>query len=302
MDLIAEAVSNIHKTLPGLNVLLDEPMKKHTTLGIGGPVRVMCFPETASCMIQLCKILHDMDITPFIMGNGSNLLVTDTKIDIIVINTARLRSIELTETVITAECGILLSELAVFAHKNNLTGLEFAHGIPGSVGGAVVMNAGAYGREMKDVVYNTIVYDAKTGTRVLTAADNEFSYRKSYFSDTDDIVLSAVIRLDKGDRKAIKQKTGELDARRRESQPLELPSAGSTFKRPGEGYAAALIEQAGLRGYSIGGAQVSDKHTGFIVNKGNASFSDTMAVIGHVQEVVFKKFGVQLELEIKVLR
>jgi len=190
----------------------------------------------------------------------------------------------------------------MFAYEHGLTGFEFAHGIPGTVGGAIVMNAGAYGGEMKDVVVSTTAYNKDLGIHTLTAAENDFSYRHSRFSDSSDIVLSAVIRLQKGDKDAIMHKMLELSARRRESQPLELPSGGSTFKRPKEGYAAQLIEQAGLKGFSIGGAEVSQKHSGFIVNNGNATFSDVMAVIEHVQKEVFNKFFVELEPEIKIVR
>jgi len=165
-----------------------------------------------------------------------------------------------------------------------------------------VMNAGAYGVEMKDVVFSTSVYNNKTGIQVLTAEDNRFSYRKSRFTNTDDVVLSSILRLRYGDKKQIKQKMDELNSRRRESQPLDLPSGGSTFKRPVEGYAAALIEQAGLKGFSIGGAQISEKHSGFIVNTDRAEFKDVIALIEHVQETVFRKLGVQLEPEIKIVR
>jgi len=166
----------------------------------------------------------------------------------------------------------------------------------------VMMNAGAYGGEMKDVIYSTTAYNNEDGCFTLTDADNEFSYRKSRFTNTDDTILSAVIRLKKGDKSKIKSKMDELAARRRESQPLSLASGGSTFKRPKEGYAAALIEQAGLRGFTIGGAQVSQKHTGFVVNKGNATFADILAVIEHTQDIVLKQFGVKLEPEIRIIR
>jgi UDP-N-acetylmuramate dehydrogenase len=155
---------------------------------------------------------------------------------------------------------------------------------------------------MKDVVYNTTVYNRKAGKYTLTAADSDLSYRKSRFTGTEDIVLSSLISLKKGDKENIKQKMSEFAVRRRESQPLDMPSAGSTFKRPKEGYAAALIEQAGLKGYTIGGAQVSEKHSGFIINRGNAKFTDIMAVIEHVQKTVLKQFGIELELEVKILR
>jgi len=283
---------------------MRKSLKDYTTFRIGGTVGQMYFPESQAELTEVCKTLEGLKITPFILGNGSNILASDEDLDIVVINTTKLTGISLNEerNEISVEAGVLLSKLAVFAYENGLTGLEFAHGIPGTVGGAVVMNAGAYGGEMKDVVVSTTAYNKDLGIHTLTAAENEFGYRHSRFSGTSDIVLSADIRLRKGDKTDIKQKMDELALRRRESQPLDLPSGGSTFKRPKEGYAAALIEQAGLKGFSIGGAGVSEKHSGFIVNNGNATFSDVMAVIEHVQKEVFNKFGVELEPEIKIVR
>jgi len=248
------------------------------------------------------------------MGNGSNLLVGDSSMDLIVINTTRLNNIEtngsyksnsITDSqdavFIQAESGVLLSKLAVFAFEQELTGLEFAHGIPGTLGGAVVMNAGAYDGEMKDVVCKTTFCDSQTGLSAIEAEEHEFAYRHSRFSNTNEIILSSILRLHKGDKESISEKMSNFSTRRSNSQPLNLPSAGSTFKRPKEGYAAALIEQAGLKGYAIGGAKVSEKHAGFIVNHANASFADVKALIEHVQETVFKHSGVELEPEVKFL-
>ena len=311
MDSIALAAEAVKYEFPNIIFKPDEPLKHYTTFKIGGPVSVMFFPENTAGLVGICNILKKKSISPLILGNGSNILASDKKLDLIVINTTKLNGISLKNAEdsgnqgyfdIAADAGVLLSKLAVFAYENELTGLEFAHGIPGTVGGAVVMNAGAYGGEMKDVVFGTTGYSIGTGEYVLTAAENEFSYRHSRFLETGDVVLSAVLRLKKGDKEDIKRKMDDLSNRRKKSQPLELPSGGSTFKRPKEGYAAALIEQAGLRGYTIGDAQVSDKHTGFIVNKGNATFSDVTAVVEHVKSEVFKQFGIQLETEIKVVR
>jgi len=302
VDSIEKAVDCLVNTLPHLTVLHDEPMCKHTTLGIGGPVQAMVFPETESCMIQVFKALQEHDIRPFVMGKGSNLLVSDKHMNMVVINTTKLRNIELTDAVsIRADSGVMLSELAVFAHKHELTGLEFAHGIPGTLGGAVFMNAGAYGSEMKDVIYSTRAYNYKNGEYTLTEAQHEFSYRNSIFASTKDVVLSSIIQLKKGDTETIKDKMKKLAAKRCESQPLDRKSAGSTFKRPKEGYAAALIEQAGLKGFSIGGAQVSSMHAGFVINAGNATFDDFLAVMEHIQETVLKNSGIMLEPEVKVL-
>jgi len=307
---ITNVIVTIKQKIPGVMYSLDEEMRNHTSFKIGGAVRIMFFPESTDHLSEIFSLLAENEVTPLIIGNGSNLLVSDESHDLVVINTLRLNNISLFDDKnndsqeycdIVTEAGALLSSVANFAYNNGLTGLEFAHGIPGTVGGAVVMNAGAYGSEMKDIIYSTTAYN-KAGEFVLTAADNEFSYRRSRFTDTNDIVLSSVLRLYSGDKENIKKKMDDLYTRRRESQPLDLPSGGSTFKRPKEGYAAALIEQAGLKGFTIGGAQVSEKHSGFIINKGNATFNDVIAVMEHVQETVYKKLGVQLEPEIKIIR
>ena len=309
-DNLAQTVNIIKQELPDVIIKLHEPLKNHTTFKIGGPVYAMLFPESVKDLTKICEISGRYESIPFIIGNGSNILASNKNHDIIVIKTSNINNISLVNegssatqgnVLIKVDAGVLLSEAAVFACKNSLTGFEFAHGIPGTAGGAVVMNAGAYGREMKDVVHSTTIYNKTLGKQELTATDNGFSYRRSRFSGTDDVILSTVIQLEKGDRAVIENKINDFDNRRKNSQPLEFPSGGSTFKRPAEGYAAALIEQAGLKGYSNGGAQVSEKHTGFVINRGNASFEDTVAVIEHVQETVFKQFGVQLELEVKVL-
>ena len=302
MDSISQALEAVQFKLPKIKFRLKEPMKFHTSFGIGGPVRVMLFPEKPTALTDLCKVLFENGVKPLIIGNGTNLLVSDGEIDIVVINTSMLSSRERTgETEITASAGVLMSRLAVFASECGLGGFEFAHGIPGSLGGAVYMNAGAYGSEMKDVVLSTKVYRPNSGVFTITGEEHMYSYRHSRFVDSGEIIVSSIIRLQKADTESIRAKMGELNTRRRESQPLDMPSAGSVFKRPKVGFAGSLIEQAGLRGYIYGGAQVSEKHAGFIVNRGGASFSDMMAVIEHVKETVFKQFGVELELEIRVI-
>jgi len=313
---ITEFINDITHRLPNIIVKLDEPIKDYTTFKIGGSVSVMIFPDSMDCLADICGILSEHEIIPLVIGNGSNILADDNHLDLVAVNTSMLNGIsalgynwDAEDSAspeyydIEVEAGALLLDIAVFACDKGLTGLEFAHGIPGTVGGAVVMNAGAYGGEMKDVVYSTTAYNFSTGKYILTATDNEFSYRKSRFSDIEDIIFSAVIRLEKGDKNTIKNTMDELYARRRESQPLEFPSGGSTFKRPQEDcYAASLIEQAGLRGFEIGDAQVSKKHTGFIINKGNATFADVIAVIENVQNTVFKRSGIRLIPEIKIIR
>lgn len=293
----------IHDYLPDLKWAADEPMAKHTSFRIGGPAKRMAFPKTREQLVVLMGFLQDAGVKPLLIGNGTNLLVADKGLDTVVIDTsAELSHIELTdEGEIAADAGVSLSKLALFAWKNGLTGLEFAHGIPGTLGGGVVMNAGAYGGELKDVVTEvTALYS--DGVKVLTPAELDFSYRHSVFSAGDGIVLGAKVKLESGDPDAIKAKMDDLMARRKASQPLELPSAGSTFKRPAGGYAAALIDAAGLKGYAVGGAQVSEKHAGFVVNRGGATFDDVLRLMDHIRSEVLRTSGVELEPEVKIIR
>ena len=296
-DRIIEAIKKEWLTVA---VKRDEPLRNHTTFKVGGAVRLMCFPENVKCAARLFELLCENGEVPYILGNGSNILADDKDHDIAVINTSKLRNIALTDTVITADSGVLLSEIAFFAYKHGLTGLEFAHGIPGSLGGAIVMNAGAYDGEMKDVVRATNIYNTTAGVTTIRDEEHAFSYRNSIFTNNNDIILSSELRLKKGDADVIKQKMDEFANRRATSQPLDKPSAGSIFKRPKDNYAAVLIEQAGLKGFATGGAQVSEKHAGFVINTGNATFCDIMAVIEYVQETVEKQCGVKLEMEVSI--
>ena len=303
IDDISRAVEAVKIKLPALEYRLDEPMKDHTSIGIGGIVRSMFFPGNTEELVALKKLLLEYEAETLIIGSGTNMLVNDRKLNMIVIRTNKLRTITRGgENEIAAEAGAALSKLAEFALNNGLSGLEFAYGIPGSLGGAASMNAGAYGAEMKDVIHSTTAYSMEKGLYTVTDAEHGFTYRGSRFSDNSDIIISSVIRLRGGDRKNIRSKMDELCARRRESQPLDFPSAGSVFKRPKDGYAAPLIEKAGLKGFMVGGAQVSEKHSGFIVNRGGATFDDVVKVIEHVHETVFRQFGVDLEPEIKIIR
>ena len=293
----------IHDYLPDLKWAADEPMAKHTSFRIGGPAKRMAFPKTREQLVVLMGFLQDAGVKPLLIGNGTNLLVADKGLDTVVIDTsAELSHIELTdEGEIAADAGVSLTKLALFAWENGLTGLEFAHGIPGTLGGGVVMNAGAYGGELKDVVTEvTALYP--DGVKVLTPAELDFSYRHSVFSAGEGIVLGAKVKLESGDPDAIKAKMDDLMARRKASQPLELPSAGSTFKRPAGGYAAALIDAAGLKGYAVGGAQVSEKHAGFVVNRGGATFDDVLRLMDHIRSEVLRTSGVELEPEVKIIR
>ena len=289
--------------LPDLEWICDEPMAKHTSFRIGGPARRMAFPKTREQLVVLMGFLQDAGIKPLLIGNGTNLLVADEGLDTVVIDTsAGLSRIALTgEGEITADAGVPLAKLALFAWKSCLTGLEFAHGIPGTLGGGIVMNAGAYGGELKDAVTEvTALYP--DGVKILKPAELDFSYRRSVFSSGEGIVLGARLRLEAGEPDAVKARMDELMARRRASQPLELPSAGSTFKRPAGYFAGTLIEGCGLKGCRVGGAEVSQKHAGFVVNVGGATCADVLALIERVQKTVYGAHGVMLEPEVKIIR
>ena len=280
-----------------------EPMCRHTSFQIGGPVAVMTFPKTPEQVGEILKICRQFSIYPMVLGAGSNILAPDQGLDTVVIETRTNmnRVEELCKGEFEAQSGATMARLATFAMERGYTGLEFAHGIPGTVGGGVYMNAGAYGGEMKDVVTGVTVVDRAGNVREIPAAELELSYRHSRFMEEDQIILSVRVRLEKGEREEIRGNMAELMTRRRTSQPLEFPSAGSTFKRPKEGYAAAMIEAAGLKGLRIGDAQVSEKHAGFVVNRGRATSRDVLELMGKVQEKVQADTGVLLEPEVRVL-
>lgn len=294
----------IHDYLPDLKWAADEPMAKHTSFRIGGPAKRMAFPKTREQLVVLMGFLQDAGVKPLLIGNGTNLLVADKGLDTVVIDTsAELSHIELTdEGEIAADAGVSLAKLALFAWKNGLTGLEFAHGIPGSVGGAVCMNAGAYGGEMQQVVHSATVLFPDDGVRTLRGEELRFSYRHSLLTDRPEaVVLRVVFQLTAGRPEEIRQKMEELMTRRKTSQPLEYPSAGSTFKRPEGYFAAALIDQCGLKGMTVGGAQVSEKHAGFVINRGGATCADVTALMAVIQRRVWEEKGVRLEPEIKMI-
>lgn len=291
----------IRNNIKGISVREDEPMTRHTSFKIGGPASVFVSPKSEDEIIALAFLLRENDIDFIVTGNGSNLLVSDKGIDSVVINISKdFSHISCIDETIYASSGVLLSRIASLALENSLTGFEFASGIPGSLGGAIVMNAGAYGGEMKDVVLTTKYIDKEGKVCTCTRAEHEFLYRKSRFKDGD-IILSSSIRLKKGNESDIRASMNELASKRREKQPLEYPSAGSTFKRPEGYFAAKLIDDAGLRGYRIGGAMVSDKHTGFVVNMGGATYDDVTRLISHIQDVVYEKYKVELEPEVKII-
>ena len=280
-----------------------EPMCRHTTFQIGGPVAVMAFPNSPEQVGEILKIARRYEITPMILGAGSNILAPDEGLDTVVIElrTAMNRVEERSKGEFEAQAGAAMARLATFAMERGYTGLEFAHGIPGTVGGGVYMNAGAYGGEMCQVVTGVTAMDREGNLLEISADKLDLSYRHSRFMNEDLVILSVRVKLEKGDREEIRAKMAELMTRRRTSQPLELPSAGSTFKRPATGYAAAMIEAAGLKGLRVGDAQVSEKHAGFVVNRGRATCKDVLQLMEQVQDRVEQDTGVRLEPEVRIL-
>lgn len=283
-------------------VLFEEPMKSHTTFRIGGPAEVFIMPKSVKQVQMTVKICQEEQIPYFILGNGSNLLVSDRGYRGVIIQMDRnMGEIQVEGTEIQAAAGALLSSIAVAARRESLTGFEFAGGIPGTLGGAVVMNAGAYGGEIKDVLKEVTVMDGDGKIFTLPASELEMGYRTSIIKTAGYLVLSARITLSRGEEEDIKARTRELSEMRTQKQPLDYPSAGSTFKRPEGYFAGKLIMDSGLRGYSVGGAMVSEKHCGFVINKGNATAEDVVSLMKHVTEVVQEKYGVTLEPEVKFL-
>ena len=291
--------------LPDLRMACDEPMSRHTSFRIGGPARRMAFPERGEQLVLLLDHAIACGARPLVIGNGTNLLCPDAGLDRLVIDTsAGLNRVEAggTPGTILAEAGASLARVADFACRQGLAGLEFAHGIPGTVGGAVCMNAGAYGGEMGQVVQGAAVLFPEEGVRYLPGPALDFGYRHSLLSDHPDaVVLHAVFRLVPGDQAAIRDRMRELMEKRKASQPLEYPSAGSTFKRPAGHYAGTLIDQCGLKGLTVGGAQVSEKHAGFVINRGGATCADVVELIRQIQARVLDAAGVRLEPEVKII-
>lgn len=296
------------------NVRTDEPMKIHTTFKIGGNADYFVTPDTTEKIRQLVGLLHSRNIPFYVIGNGSNLLVSDSGYRGVVVqlgewfgkitlwhNACACAADKPNKVYMRAQAGALLSRIGNEAAANSLTGFEFAAGIPGSLGGAVMMNAGAYGGEMKDVLREAVVLEHDGSIRTLTLNELELGYRTSIIAKNNWIVLEAVIGLQAGNTQEIKARMKELACRRREKQPLSYPSAGSTFKRPYGYFAGKLIADAGLKGFSVGGAQVSEKHAGFVINAGNATAADVIALTDVVSAQVMERFGVKLELEVKKL-
>lgn len=286
-----------------LKIQYNEPMSRHTSFKIGGNAQCMITPKDKKALVETLKFIKAKQIPLFVMGSGTNLLVSDEGIEGIVLNMSDgIYCLEtFGEQYVIASSGMKLSRIAVFAMNNHLSGMEFAHGIPGSLGGAVYMNAGAYGGEMKQIVVKTKYLDENGEEFDIRHDEHEFSYRRSFFTNKNAVILGSVMKLTPSDAGQIYEKMNELKKQRKEKQPLEYPSAGSAFKRPEGHYAGQLIEACGLKGYSVGKAMVSTKHAGFIINTGNATAKDVKNLIEHIQNEVMKKFQIHLESEIKMV-
>ncbi len=283
-------------------VLVDELMKKHTTFRIGGPADYYVLPKTIEEVKKVTALCKEAEIPYYVLGNGSNLLVSDRGYRGVIIHLYRnMNRIEVEGTRIRAQVGALLSQIAGEALRHSLTGFEFASGIPGTLGGAIVMNAGAYGGEMKDVLQEVTALSQDGEVRVLSREELDLGYRTSVIGKEGYIALEAVIALKEGDMEEIRAVMEDLKERRTTKQPLEYPSAGSTFKRPEGYFAGKLIQDTGLRGFSVGGAQISEKHCGFVINKNNATAEDVVTLMREVSDRVEAKFGVPLEPEVKKL-
>lgn len=284
------------------NVKNYVPMANHTSFKIGGPADILVTPKTAQQIAKIIQISKTEKVPIFIMGNGSNLVVREKGIRGITVKLFdNFDEYEVKESIIKAQAGILLSKLSQVAYQNGLTGLEFASGIPGTLGGAIAMNAGAYGGEMKDVVIKTQYIDKGGNIKSIEGDMHCFGYRTSFIQKEEGIVLSSELKLKAGDKNQIKALMDDLCKRRNEKQPLKMPSAGSVFKRPEGYFAGKLVEDCGLRGYRVGGAEVSDMHCGFIVNKGNAVAGDVITLIELIKSTVKNKFGVELQTEVKIV-
>ena len=283
-------------------VLVDEPMKRHTTFRIGGPADFFLLPSTVDEVRGILEICREEELPYFILGNGSNLLVSDKGYRGVIIQLYRnFSNISVEGNEICASSGALLSQIAAAARNASLTGFEFAGGIPGTLGGAVFMNAGAYGGELKDVLKEAVVMTEQGEILTLPVEKLDMGYRTSRIKKAGYLVLEARLVLEQGDMDKIRDITKDLTEKRVSKQPLEYPSAGSTFKRPEGYFAGKLIMDAGLRGYQVGDAQVSEKHCGFVINKGNATAADVLTLIENVREKVQEQFGVTLEPEVKFL-
>ena len=305
-DIIKNTIERIKRTVPEERVLVNEPMSRHTSFRIGGPAAALVLAGNEEELSAALAAVTESGAEHMLIGNGSNLLVSDNGYPGIMIKLAgcfeQINVREDNPNRVKAGAAILLSRVSAFLTERGLSGFEFASGIPGSMGGAVFMNAGAYGGEIKDVVRSVRVMDADgSNIRSISGDDMDFSYRHSRAQEDGFIVLSAELELTPDDPAEISARVSELAAKRNSKQPVNYPSAGSTFKRPVGGYAAALIEQSGLKGFRAGGAEVSEKHAGFVINTGGATTEDVLAVMRHVREKVFEDSGIMLEPEVRLI-
>lgn len=299
-----EFLKNLTAIVGKENVLTDEPMSKHITFRVGGKAKYLVEPANVAVLCEVLDFLKfDSPYPYFVMGNGSNLLVTDNGYNGVIVKIGKnMSKVQMNGDTIKAEAGAMLSKVAKLACENGYTGMEGLSGIPGSIGGGVAMNAGAYGDEIKDTIEAVTVYDPGTGSILeLNKDELDLSYRHSIFSVKDYVLLDATFKCVPGDKEEILKKVEECTIQRKTKQPLEYGSAGSTFKRPEGFFAGKLIQDVGLKGYTVGGAQVSEKHCGFVINKDNATATDVLNVIKHVQKTVKEQFGVSLETEVCIL-
>ena len=302
MDQMTALIQELNRRTPQLELREHEPMSRHTTFRIGGPARLMALPASRKEAVAAVKAARELGLSPFFLGNGSDLLVSDQGFDGFIIKTTGLDQTRVVNRRLQAESGISMARLAMAAWGLGLTGLEFAHGIPGTLGGGVTMNAGAYGGELVQVLTSVTFLNEEAEVVTLPVEECALTYRHSLFTDHPEwLILEAEFELAQGAPTLIKMKMDELAQKRRSKQPLDLPSAGSTFKRPEGYFAAALIEQCGLKGVGIGGAQVSEKHAGFVVNRGGATADDVRRLMELIQDTVHRETGVTLEPEVKFL-
>ena len=299
---MTEFIDMISDKIPNLELKKDVPMSRLTSFRIGGPVDCAAYPKTEAELSDLLKLCAEAGIEPVILGAGTNVLAPDAGLRklVIVLKDALEGMEQISDTGIRVMAGVTMSRAAVFAAGLNLGGLEFAHGIPGTIGGGVYMNAGAYGGEIKDVCTRVRIMEMNGEARWITGEEAAFSYRHSAIEDNPWIVVAAEFRLTPTPEEEVWAKMKELIAKRRASQPLDLPSAGSAFKRPVGGYAAALIDQTGLKGFQVGGAAVSEKHAGFVVNLGGATAADVQELLQQVSDKVFERTGIRLEPEVRI--
>lgn len=297
LNAIAELAASLN-----CKVLKNEPLSTHTSFKTGGLCDLFIYPHDSLSLANVYEACKSIDLYTFVLGRGTNVLFSDGGFrGVVICISSDMSDVSVEGDTITACAGASLKKVCTAALNNGLTGLEFAYGIPGTVGGAVYMNAGAYGSEMKNVVTEVTALDKSGKLITFTAGELDMGYRKSAFTDSVYVIISAKFKLSKGDSNAIKAKMDELMARRKDKQPLEYPSAGSTFKRPEGTYAGLVIEQSGLKGYSVGGAQVSEKHANFVINKDNATSSDILNLIDYIKNKVKETTGYQLECEVKLI-